>query len=145
MYSGLFPELHVGYIVAFSLCTVMAAIVLTMYIETIVYIGRHLSKWRPRDKAKWVLSLYPVRPIHVCRLFVRVTGGVSSHRLQCFNKTRHICYPRETSKFVLCYLKATASYTLLLVFFSFSLLVYTFACFLCECFICAHYQKCVCI
>ena len=53
-------DLDVGYIVAISLCGAVTLVVLISYIESVVFLMRNLGNWKPRDKAIWLLGLYPV-------------------------------------------------------------------------------------
>ncbi len=55
------PGLHVGYIVAFSIVGAVTLTVLALYVETIVFFFINLYNWKPKDKAKWVLAIYPVQ------------------------------------------------------------------------------------
>lgn len=52
--------LSTGYIVAISLCGAMTIVVCLMYFEQIYFFFSRLGTWKPKDKAVWLLGIYPV-------------------------------------------------------------------------------------
>ena len=55
-----FLGLPVVYQVFYGIASAAAVLVLGVYIEEVAYFFRRLYNWKPRDKAKWILAVYPV-------------------------------------------------------------------------------------
>ncbi|KAK2159399.1 hypothetical protein LSH36_154g12008 [Paralvinella palmiformis] len=53
-------NLPLPYVIIFGICGVLALTTVIMYIETVVFFFQHLYNWKPKDKAKWVLAVYPI-------------------------------------------------------------------------------------
>ncbi|ELU01088.1 hypothetical protein CAPTEDRAFT_187911 [Capitella teleta] len=54
------PELSAMYIAFFSIVGVLTLIVLVFYLETTVFFMTRMKYWKPRDKAKWLIAVYPI-------------------------------------------------------------------------------------
>ena len=63
-------ELALVYVCVITVVGVLAVVVLGLYLETLVFFFTHLYNWKPRDKAKWLMAVYPV-------------GNPPSHTLYC--------------------------------------------------------------
>lgn len=65
-WSCLFPvvvvvvALPVAYQVVFGFAGAAVLAILGIYIEEMVFFFRRLYNWKPKDKAKWILGIYPV-------------------------------------------------------------------------------------
>lgn len=52
--------LPVAYQVVFGFAGAAVLAILAIYIEEMVFFFRRLYNWKPKDKAKWILGIYPV-------------------------------------------------------------------------------------
>ncbi|ELU01087.1 hypothetical protein CAPTEDRAFT_219680 [Capitella teleta] len=52
--------------VLFAFAALATLIVLCLFLETSFFFWKHLNNWKPRDKAKWLVAVYPVMCITSC-------------------------------------------------------------------------------
>ena len=52
--------LQTVWLVVFSFLGVLTCIIVAVYIEQMIYFARKKKTWKLREKAKWVLLVYPV-------------------------------------------------------------------------------------
>ena len=58
--ANVFSALSTGYLVGLCMIGALALVMLGLYVEELVFFLQNLHNWKPKDKAIYLLGLYPV-------------------------------------------------------------------------------------